>query len=63
MTDWFDRIARLAALGERLSTLTDGIKALAARVEDHQSRLVRLETIIEITRPDAAPARTSAASD
>ena len=52
MTDWFDRIARLAALSERVTALTDGVKALAKRVEDHQTRLVRLETIVEITRPD-----------
>lgn len=54
MTDWFERLARLAALGERVSTLTDGVKALAAKVEDHQTRLVRLETLIEITRPDGS---------
>lgn len=57
MTDWFDRIARLAALSERVTTLTDGVKALAARVENHQSRLVRLETIVEITRPDGGVLR------
>jgi hypothetical protein len=50
VTDWFDRIARLAALSERVTTLTDGVKALAKRVEDHQTRLVRLETIVEIAR-------------
>ncbi|HEX5325993.1 MAG TPA: hypothetical protein VFW75_04935 [Acetobacteraceae bacterium] len=60
MTDWFDRLARLAALGERISTLTDGVRTLAARVEDHQTRLVRLETIIEITRPDGAVLRLAA---
>ena len=54
MTDWFDRLARLAALSERVTTLTDGVKSLARRVEDHQTRLVRLETIIEIARPDGA---------
>jgi hypothetical protein len=59
MTDWFDRIARLAALGERVSTLTEGVRALAKRVEDHQTRLVRLETIIEITRPDGARLRVA----
>jgi hypothetical protein len=51
MSDWFDRIAKLAALGERVTTLTDNVKGLAKRVEDHQGRLIRLETIIEITRP------------
>ncbi len=57
MTDWFDRLARLAALSERVTTLTDGVKSLARRVEDHQTRLVRLETIIEIARPDGAVLR------
>jgi hypothetical protein len=57
VTDWFDRIARLAALSERVTTLTDGVKALAKRVEDHQTRLVRLETIVEITRPDGGVLR------
>jgi hypothetical protein len=57
MTDWFDRIARLAALGERVTGLTDGVKSLAKKVEDHQSRIVRLETIIEIARPDGAVLR------
>jgi hypothetical protein len=60
MTDWFDRLARLAALAERVTTLTDGVKALARRVEDHQTRLVRLETIIEIARPDGAVLRVAA---
>jgi len=57
VTDWFDRIARLAALSERVTMLTDGVKALAKRVEDHQTRLVRLETIVEITRPDGGVLR------
>ncbi len=57
MSDWFDRLARLAALSERVTTLTDGVKALAQRVEDHQTRLIRLETIVEIVRPDGAVLR------
>jgi len=57
VTDWFDRLARLAVLGERVSTLTEGVTALAKRVEDHQTRLVRLETIVEIVRPDGAVLR------
>ncbi len=57
MTDWFDRLARLAALAERVTTLTEGVKALAVKVEDHQTRLVRLETIVEIARPDGAVLR------
>ncbi len=57
MSAWFERIARLAALGDRVGALTDGVKGLAAKVENHQSRLVRLETIIEITRPDGGVLR------
>ncbi|MGC8469291.1 MAG: hypothetical protein ACP5NI_05220 [Acetobacteraceae bacterium] len=57
MTDWFDRISRLAALAERLASLTEAIKTLATKVEDHQTRLVRLETIIALTRADGATLR------
>ncbi|MDA8051332.1 MAG: hypothetical protein M0002_15250 [Rhodospirillales bacterium] len=57
MTDWFDRLARLAALAERVGALSEGVKALAGKVEDHQARLVRLETIIEIARPDGSVLR------
>lgn len=57
MTDWFDRLARLASLAQRVSILSEGVKTLAAKVEDHQSRLVRLETIVEIVRPDGGTLR------
>jgi hypothetical protein len=60
VTDWFDRIVRLAALGERVTILTEGVKALAAKVEDHEARIVRLETIVEITRPDGGVLRVAA---
>jgi hypothetical protein len=56
---WFDRIARLAALSERVTTLTEGVKGLAGKVENHQTRLVRLETIVEITKPDGGVLRIS----
>ena len=62
VSDWFDRLARLAALAERVTTLTDGVKALAGKVENHQARLVRLETIIEITRPEGGVLRLAAMS-
>lgn len=57
MTDWFERIGRLAALGERITVLTDGLKNVLAKVEDHEKRLTRLETVIEITRPDGGTLR------
>ncbi|MBV8457586.1 MAG: hypothetical protein JO122_13335 [Acetobacteraceae bacterium] len=57
MTDWFDRITRLAALGERLTVLSDGIKTVLGKVEDHERRITRLETIVEIVRPDGTTLR------
>lgn len=57
MSEWIDRLVRLAALSERVGTLTDSVKALAGRVEDHQTRLIRLETIVEIVRRDGAVLR------
>jgi hypothetical protein len=53
-------IARHAALAERVTILTDGVKALASKVEDHQTRLVRLETIVEIALPDGGVLRIAA---
>lgn len=57
MTDWLERIARLAALGERITVLTDSLKGVLAKVEDHEKRLTRLETVIEIARPDGTVLR------
>jgi hypothetical protein len=57
MSDWFDRIAKLAVLGEKFALLADNIGKLQAKVESQESRLVRLETIIEITRPDGSTLR------
>jgi hypothetical protein len=34
-----------------------GVKVLAGKVEDHQTRLVRLETIVEIERLDGGVLR------
>lgn len=59
MTDWFDRIAKLAALGERITVLADGVKTLVTKIENHEARLVRLETIVEIARPDGSILRIS----
>jgi hypothetical protein len=57
MSDWFDRIAKLAVLGEKFALLADNIGKLQTKVEAHESRLVRLETIIEISRPDGTTLR------
>ena len=57
MTDWFDRVARLAALGERMTILSDGIRTVLTKLEDHERRLTRLETMVEIARPDGTVLR------
>jgi hypothetical protein len=59
MANIFDRLARLAALGERLAILTDNLKNLITKVEDHEKRLVRLETMIEIVKPNGVTLRIS----
>lgn len=57
MSDWFERIARLAALGERVNALGESVKTLAARVENHHERIIRIETLISIHRPDGTTLR------
>jgi hypothetical protein len=57
MSDWLDRLAKLAVLGEKFAILADYIGKLHTKVEDHEKRLVRVETIIEITRPDGTTLR------
>jgi len=63
MSDWFDRIAKLAVLGEKFALLADNIGKLQTKVEDHEKRLVRVETIIEITRPDGSTLRILQSGD
>lgn len=52
---------------ERTKTLDDMVKGLKARVDvtltDHEKRLTRLETIVEIVRPDGAVLRIAPRSD
>jgi len=57
MSDWLDRLAKLAVLGEKFALLADNIGKFQTKVEDHEKRLVRVETIIEITRPDGTTLR------
>lgn len=63
MTDWFDRIGRLVALSERVGGLTDRVTRLAEKTDNINTRLVRVETIIEIARPDGAVLRIAGPSD
>jgi hypothetical protein len=57
MTNWFDRIAKFAVIGEKLALLDDNISKVQTKLEDHEKRLVRVETIIEIARPDGSTLR------
>lgn len=43
--------------------LADGVKTVLAKVEDHEKRLVRLETIVEIVRTDGARLRIAPKPD
>ncbi len=50
-------IRSIMLLDERLQSLTGTIDKLADEVRDMGARLVRLETIIELTRQDGAVIR------
>ncbi len=51
----------IVLIEERTRSLDDGLKGLKTKIEgslsNHEARLVRLETIIEIARPDGAVLR------
>jgi len=51
---------------ERTNALDDALKGLKAKIEtglaDHEKRLTRIETIIEIARPDGAVLRIASIS-
>lgn len=54
-------IKTIVMMNERINTLTAELKDTkafaSARLADHESRLTRIETIIEIARPDGAVLR------
>jgi hypothetical protein len=53
----------IVLIEERTKLLDDALRSIKAKVEttvaDHERRLTRLETIIEITRPDGGVLRIS----
>lgn len=56
-------IRSIMLLDERLQSLTGKVDKLADEVHDMGTRLVRLETIIELTRQDGAVIRLSPRSN
>jgi hypothetical protein len=40
----------IVLLGERVDALMAGRREMSARLEDHERRLIRIETLIEISR-------------
>jgi predicted O-methyltransferase YrrM len=57
----------IVLIEERTQTLDDMVKGLKAKVDvtltDHEKRLTRLETIVEIVRPDGVVLRIAPRSD
>lgn len=51
---------RTKALNERLAAVALKVEA---RISDHEKRLTRLETIVEIVRPDGAHLRLATGGD
>lgn len=56
----------IVLLEERNKLIDEGLRSLKAKVEttlaDHEKRLTRLETIVEITRPDGGVLRIAQAA-
>ncbi len=54
-------LRKIVMIEERTKVLDDALRAMKAQVErqiaDHEKRLIRLETIVEIARPDGAVLR------
>lgn len=48
---------KIAALGEKFNHLTDNLGKLQTKLEDHEKRLIRVETLIELTKPDGTTLR------
>jgi hypothetical protein len=57
----------IVLIEERTKALDDAFKGLKTKIDnsvaDHEKRLTRLETIIEITRPDGGVLRIAPSSD
>lgn len=57
----------IVLIEERTKALDELLKAVSAKVEaglaDHEKRLVRLETMVEITRPQGGVLRIAPPSD
>ena len=57
----------IVLIEERTKALDDALKGLKAKIDssvaDHEKRLTRLETIVEITRPDGGVLRIAPSSD
>lgn len=57
----------IVLIEERTKALDDAMRGLRAKLDntltDHEKRLTRLETIVEITRPDGGVLRIAPRSD
>lgn len=56
-TEALSALRSIILVDERVRTLAIKLDSLALEVLDIKERLVRLETIIEVTRPDGATLR------
>ena len=56
LSDALAATKKILLVSEELDRLSDDTKALARAVTDHEHRLIRLETVIEVTR--RSPRRT-----
>ena len=50
-------IRRVILMESKIEDLADGFKEVSRRVIDHEGRLIRIETLVEIAQRRSVPAR------
>jgi hypothetical protein len=50
-------IRRVILMESKIQDLADGLKEVSRRVVDHEGRLIRIETMVELAQRRSLPAR------
>jgi hypothetical protein len=50
-------VRRVILMESKIQDLADGLKEVSRRVVDHEGRLIRIETLVELAQRRSAPLR------
>ena len=59
----FGSIRRVILMESKIQDLADGLKEVSRRVVDHEGRLIRIETLVELAQRRAPPPRLGTESE